>query len=92
MSGYDEIDEKYYADVSFGVLLVSEVFGVEAFRYDSEQARDAGLRALCSSIEELDDEVDRDVAMVTDGEIRHIGTWDGAEWEALDLPAMSPSV
>ncbi|NTF23626.1 hypothetical protein G6L37_35215 [Agrobacterium rubi] len=75
--------------MEFGILLVSEVFGVEVFKYSSEQERDAGAVSICRGIEEAEDDIDRDIAFVTDGDIRHIGTWDGEEWEALDLPEVS---
>lgn len=84
--GYDEIDEEIYAGVKVGILLVSEVYGIEVFQYESEAERVEGVRRICSGIEEAYDGVDRDIAFVTDGDIRHVGTWDGEEWEVLDLP------
>jgi len=88
---YDEVDEKFYSGVEFGVLLVSEVYGVEAFTYATEQECNEGVASICREIEEADDGIDRDVALIRDGELRHAATWDGEAWEFKDLPEPTPA-
>lgn len=84
MSVYDEVDERFYANVRFGILVIREAREVETFRYGSEEARIDAMRHVCSDIETSDDPVDTDVAIIRNGELSHYGTWDGEDWVLRD--------
>lgn len=82
----DEIDEEIYENVEFGVILVSEVFGVELFEYKNEAERNVGAARLCGEIGNMDDLVERDVVLVANGDISLAASWDGEAWTLMDIP------
>lgn len=83
---FDEIDEAIYENVKWGVLLMSEVFGVEAFEYENEAERNVGAARLCGEIGNYDDGIERDILLVTSGELSLAATWDGEAWAVMDIP------
>jgi hypothetical protein len=84
---FEEVNEDLYSDVSCGILLVSDEFGYEVFEYAGDEERMAAARNLHYSVIDTRDEIERNIAFVTDGELTYVGSFDGSAWEHFELPS-----
>ena len=87
-----EIDEELYEDIECGILMVSDEFGVELFKYDGEAERNEGAVRLSDKIAEMDDGMERDLVFVENGELEKFGSWNGSQWDFLELPALASAI
>lgn len=74
--------EKELEEIEFAIKLSSDVYGNEYFTYDTEEDRNEGLARLTKKIENLGDEIDREIYFVDHGEEELVAEWDGDEWHS----------
>lgn len=84
---FDDVDESLYGDVECGILLSSDEYGHEIFVYDNDDERRDAIARLHDSVVEVGDEIERDVAFVTNGELTYVGSFDGTDWSHYELPS-----
>lgn len=84
------IDKEIYSDLSHAILLLSDDYGFDVFDYVDAESRLAGVMRLRVRIETVDDGIERDLVFATNGELSHVGAWDGHSWTDFDLPFQEP--